>query len=102
MTCIGLSVDKGRGERSHELCIDSTTHDVLSDEWDEPPDEHRREEFSEYVEFRGHRYPHRIVLFVNGSKVINVHILALEPSAPIEASLLLAPQGQPSAECVMA
>lgn len=92
-TCVKVSLDNGRGERFHEICIEPNSHDVLSDEWDEPPDQPRREEFSDYAEFRGHRYPHKIILLVNGSKVVEVHVSTLETRGPIDDALLAAPPG---------
>jgi hypothetical protein len=47
---------EGRG-KTHEVCVNSASHEILSDEWQEPPDERRREQYSDYFDFGGHRYP---------------------------------------------
>jgi TonB family protein len=92
VTCFEVRFDNGRGERSHEVCVNPSSREVLSEDWNEPPDEHRRKEFSDYAEFRGHRYPRKITLLVNGSKVIEVGGLSLE-TAPLEEAYLTAPPG---------
>ena len=82
--------DVQSGRRSHEICINPRTRELLSNDWKEPPDEHRRIEFSDYEEFHGHRSPRRIVLIVNGSRVIDLRITKLE-TANLDDTLLVPP-----------
>ena len=86
VTCLEVQLEK----RSHEICINPQSREVLSDDWKEPPDEHRRIEFSDYAEFHGHRSPRRIVLIVNGSRVIDLRITKLE-TASLDDALLVPP-----------
>lgn len=89
--CFEVRFDN-RGNRSHEVCVDPSSHDVLSEEWNESSDDHRRKEFSDYTDFRGHRYPRKITLFVNGSKAVEVSVASLE-TATLDEALLTAPTG---------
>src|ERR1017187_503107 len=84
-----------RGESrggSHELCVNSASHDILSDEWKEPPDERRRQQYSDYFDFRGHRYPRKLELLVNGIRVVTANVNSLT-TAPLDEALLVAPKG---------
>jgi TonB family protein len=91
-TCFEVRFDNGRGERSHEICIDPALREVLSDSWNEPPDEQRRVEYSDYAELRGRRYPRKLILFLNGSKVLDVQTARLE-TADLDDALLVPPPG---------
>lgn len=60
-----------------DLCIDSATHEPVSDgEAHTAEAEHTA--FSEYQNFRDHRYPGRMVLTENGSPVVKVSAIALK------------------------
>ncbi len=83
--------NNGRG-RPHDICIDSTSHDILSDDWKEPPDESRREQYADYIDSAGHRYPRKLELLVNGSKVVTAHVESLSATA-FEDALLTPPKG---------
>ena len=91
-SCFEVRLESGRGQRTHEICVNPTSREILTDDWDEPPDQHGRHEFSDYAEFRGHRSPRQMKLFVNGSKVVDLHVLTLETAA-LDDSLLTAPFG---------
>jgi len=77
---------------SREFCIDSTSRDIISVDWKEPPDELRREQFAEYFEFDAHRYPRKLELVVNGSKVVSATVDELT-IATLEDRILVPPQG---------
>jgi hypothetical protein len=62
-----LQVQNARGEQ-HELCLDSASNEVLSDEWKAAPDVLRRQQYSDYFDFDGDRYPHKLEVFVNGKR----------------------------------
>ena len=88
---VHVLTQKGRGG-SHELCVNSASHDILSDEWKEQPDERRRQQYSDYFDFRGHRYPRKLELLVNGIRVVTANVNSLT-TAPLDEALLVAPKG---------
>jgi TonB family protein len=91
MTCLQVKGATIRGE-AHEVCIHSASHEILSDEWKEPPDERRREQYAEYFDFREHRYPRKLELFVNGIRVVTAHVDNLT-TATLASTLLVVPKG---------
>jgi TonB family protein len=90
MACLKVKGENGRG-KPQQICIDSRSHDILSVEWKEPPDESRREQFKDYFDFGGHRYPHTLELLVNGSKVITAHVESLNATT-FDDALLVPPK----------
>jgi len=91
ITC--LQVEQANREGSaHLICLNSASHDILTDEWQEPPDKHCEEQYSDYFDFRGHRYPRKLQLAVNGSVVITATVQALTATVFDEA-LLIPPKG---------
>ena len=90
MVCIRVE-GQGRG-KTHEVCMSSVSHEVLSDEWQEPPDERRREQYSDYFDFGGHHYPRKLQLLVNGIKVITANVDTLT-TTDFDQTLLVAPKG---------
>jgi TonB family protein len=91
MTCLQVGRATDRGE-PHEVCMNSASHEILSDEWKEPPDERRRQQYAEYFDFRTHRYPRKLELFVNGISAITAHVGSLT-TATLDQTLLVAPRG---------
>jgi TonB family protein len=91
VSCIQAET-KGPARKLHELCIDSSSHDILSDSWQVPPDEQRKQQFSDFVEFAGSRYPRNLELRLNGSTAITAHLQSLT-SAAFDEALLVVPQG---------
>ena len=63
----------------------------MSDEWKERPDGSGRLEYSDYLEFRGHRYPRKIEQFENGIKAITAQIVSLA-TVPLNEALLVPPK----------
>jgi TonB family protein len=90
LTCLQFEQEKDRGK--HELCLNSASHEILSDEWQEPPDERRREQYTDYFDFVGQRYPRKLQLIVNGSKVITANVSNLATAA-FDPTILVAPKG---------
>jgi TonB family protein len=82
---------EGRGKK-HEVCVNSASREILSDEWQELPDERRREQYSDYFDFGGHRYPRQLQLLVNGIRVITATVDNLTTSV-FDQTLLIAPKG---------
>lgn len=91
MSCLQVKQENVRS-KAHQVCINSASHEILSDEWQDSPDERRREQYSDYFDFEGHRYPHKLELLVNGSKVIAANVVSLTTAA-FDQKLLVAPKG---------
>lgn len=87
-----LRVEQENVKWPHEICVNPATHEILSDDWQEPPDQRRSESYGDYLDFGAHRYPRKLELRVNGIKLItaNVDSLATEP---FDDSLLIPPKG---------
>ena len=49
--CMQVKDDEDR-DQAREFCIDSASHDILTVDWKEPPDELRREQFADYFRVR--------------------------------------------------
>lgn len=90
-TCLRVKGENGRGQ-SQDICLDALSRDILSIDWKEPPDESRREQFGDYFDFGGHRYPHRLELLLNGSKVITAQVEAVSATT-FDDSLLIPAKG---------
>src|SRR5437879_13924483 len=91
MTCLQVERENVKG-KPHEFCLNSATHEIVSDDWQEPPDERRREQYSDYFDFGGHRYPRKLQLVVNGIKVITATVDNLTATA-FDQTLLVAQKG---------
>lgn len=91
MTCLQVARENVKA-KPHEVCLDPVSREILSDEWQEPPDERRKEEYSSYSDFSGHHYPRKLRLLVNGSVVITANVRSLTSSA-FDDALLLPPKG---------
>jgi TonB family protein len=90
MTC--LKVEGANRGKGHEVCLNSASHDILSDAWQEPPDEKREEQYSDYFDFGEHRYPRKLQLLVNGIKVLTANVANLT-SSHFDETLVVAPKG---------
>lgn len=90
MACI--RVEREARGKTHEVCVNSASHEIVSDEWQEPPDERRREQYSDYFDFGGHRYPRKLQLLVNGITVITATVDNLTTAA-FDQTLLVSPKG---------
>jgi TonB family protein len=91
MSCLQVGEENVRG-KPHQVCVNSASQEIVSDEWQEPPDERRREQYTDYIGFEGHRYPRKLELLVNGIRVITANVGSLTTIA-FEESLLIAPKG---------
>ncbi len=78
--------------KPHEVCLNPSSHEILSDEWQEPPDERKKQEYSDYFEFAGHHYPRKLRLLVNGSVVVSANVQDLKATV-VEDALLLPAKG---------
>jgi len=91
MVCIQAESGNVQGE-AHEVCVNSASNEILSDEWQESPDEKRREQFGDYFDFGDVRYPRRLQLQEDGIKVLTANVISLQ-GATFEDNLLVAPKG---------
>jgi TonB family protein len=90
-TCLQVERE-GVKAKPHDVCVDAASHEILRDEWQEPPDERRKEQYSEYFDFGGHHYPRKLQLLVNGSPVITANVQDLT-TIDFDPALLLPPNG---------
>ncbi len=80
---------------SFEICVDSTTHDVVSQTRTDvgyAKDDVAREQFSDFVDFGGHRYPRKLESLRNGQLVMSATVMGLQES-PLDPKLLVPPAG---------
>lgn len=77
---------------SHEVCIDAASQEILSDTWQDLPDEPNVEHFSDYFDFGGHRFPRKLQLRINSSTAIAANVTSLKTIA-FDKALLVPPQG---------
>ena len=92
LNCIQTTRTDFPKESPHEICLNRASNEIVADEWQDIPDEKRREQFKDYFDFGTHRYPRRLELLVNGSKVIAANVVDLV-GATFDPSLLTPPQG---------
>ena len=90
MVCLRIEGET-RG-KMHEVCVNSTSHDILSDDWEESPDVRKREQYTDYFDFGAHRFPRKLQLLVNGIIVITANVVNLTTAA-VDQELLVAPNG---------
>ena len=94
----GFPVDclrvKKKGDKNtppHQVCLNGS-HEISSDTWWDLPDSPTREEFADYFEFAGHRFPRTMQLVANGSRVIKANVKSLSAKA-LDEVLLTKPEG---------
>jgi TonB family protein len=78
--------------KPHEVCINPASQEILRDQWQEPPDERREEQYSDYLDFGGHHFPRKLQLVVNGSVVVKAEVQNLTATV-FDQALLLPPRG---------
>ena len=91
ITCLQVERENVKA-KPHEVCVNSASHEILRDEWPEPPDERRKEQYSDYFDFGGHHYPRKLQLLVNGNVVITANVQDLTTTV-FDQVLLLPPKG---------
>lgn len=74
-----------------EVCINSATKEVLSDDMKDGQDR-RRKEFIDYQSFRTHRYPQHLKLTVNGSTALKAEVVSLQ-EASFDEAIFVPPLG---------
>jgi TonB family protein len=91
MNCLELDY-KGPSGGSHEICLNAASNDILVDDWEPTPNFGRRAQFFDYFDFGTHRFPRKLELIQDSSKVITAEVVNLQ-SAPFDDSLLAPPPG---------
>ena len=91
ITCLQV-VQENVKAKPHEICLSPVSHEILTDEWEEPPDERRKEDYSDYFDFAGHHYPRKLRLIVNGSVVITASVQDVVP-INFDEGILIPPKG---------
>ena len=91
MACLQVDQENIKA-KPHEVCVNPASQEIVRDEWQVPPDERRKEQFSDYSDFGGHHYPRKLQLIVNGSVVIKANVQGLA-STVFDQALLLPPKG---------
>jgi hypothetical protein len=85
-----------QGQRSeskdpvHDICVEAVSHEVRSDEW-QFAEEKRKQQFGDYSDFEGIRFPRKLELLLNGSGVLSAGVLRLQ-AASFDAALLVPPK----------
>ena len=77
---------------AHELCLEPSSGELITDRWQEPMYQKRRREFSNYQEFDGMQYPKELKLFKNGSLSLSAEVKDLHAAA-FKPALLTPPKG---------
>jgi TonB family protein len=91
ISCLEVRKEDEKGE-GYEVCVNPPSREIFSYEWKTHPDGNGRQEYSDFVEFHGHRYPRKMELFENGIKVISAQVVSLS-TVPFDQALLVPPQG---------
>ncbi|UWZ84833.1 energy transducer TonB [Occallatibacter riparius] len=76
----------------HQICTDVGTRDIMSESWEWSEDRVYRKQFSDFADFAGHRYPHRLEFLKNGRTIISANVIELRQT-PLDPQLLVPPQG---------
>ncbi len=91
LNCVDADRPDAKAEH-REICINSTTLDIVSDTLKFMNGNVRREQFSDFADFAGHRYPRRLELVKNGTEIISASVTELKES-PLDPQLLVPPKG---------
>lgn len=91
LSCLEIR-EQDKPHQDSELCLNVDSLEISGEEWKEFGDQSYRREYSDYLDFRGHRYPRKLELFENGSKALTANVVSLV-TAPLEDAILIAPKG---------
>jgi len=89
--CLRVKKKSEKDTPPHQVCLNGS-HEISSDTWWDLPDSPTREEFADYFEFAGHRFPRTMQLVANGSRVIKANVKSLSAKA-LDEALLTKPEG---------
>lgn len=83
---------EGKTAETHEICVNTASHEILKDEWTWVESEQRIEHYADYSDFQGHRYPRKLELQANGRNILTATVAGLTTSA-FDQELLAPPRG---------
>lgn len=83
---------KGFDRDMLDICVDPASHNLLSEDWRRFDQKSIREEFADYIEFSGIRYPRKFELLENGGGAISANVTSVHKIA-FDPALLVAPKG---------
>jgi hypothetical protein len=81
-----------KNDRRHEICVNASTHEIVSETWNFGDDKMFRKQFSNFADFAEHRYPRRLELLKNGKVIIAANVMELKET-PFDPQLLVPSQG---------
>ncbi|MGD0631622.1 MAG: TonB family protein [Terracidiphilus sp.] len=90
-TCIETQIDKF-ATNNREFCFETTSHELLREDWEAGSGEKDIGSFAGYSAFDGTAYPTKFELSKNGEVSISASVAALNDAA-FDPSLLVAPKG---------
>lgn len=79
----------------HEICVDSTTHDIVSQTlrvWGYTSDDVYEKQFSDFIDFGRNHYPRKFESLKNGHLIMSANVTSLQES-PLDPKLLVPPTG---------
>jgi len=91
MDCVEAEHSESNMEH-HEICVDLSTQDIVSDRRKDRADDVVQMQFSDFVDFGGHRFPRRLELAKNGDIILTANVMDLKESS-LDPQLLVPPQG---------
>lgn len=91
LSCIETNSTNPTKEQQR-VCVAPESGEISNIDWREFPDEVFKEQFSDYAEFGGHRYPRDLRFYENGSKVVSAQVRNLSTIA-FDETLLNPPRG---------
>jgi len=96
LDCMEAQNPSPKYKREHyEVCIDTATHDIVTEtrKYDVySRDDVYRAQFSNFVDFGGHRYPRKLESVKNGQTILSASVTGLQESA-LDPKLLVPPAG---------
>jgi TonB family protein len=88
-----IEAEEAKSKSTHrDVCLDSITHDIVSDTRDFGYGAVHRDEYRDFADFAGHRYPRRLELLKNGNAVISATVTSLKEES-LDMNLLTPPPG---------
>lgn len=83
---------KGFDHDMLDICVDPASHNLVSEDWRGSDQKSIREEFADYFDFSGIRYPRKFERLENGGEAISADVTGVQKIA-FDPALLVAPKG---------
>jgi TonB family protein len=90
VACLKVGQENKKGD--HEVCLNSSTHEIVSEDWRWSDQQQQRKFYSDYFDFGTYHYPRKLELRENGSKVLTASIDGLA-TASLDESIFVPPIG---------